>query len=400
MDCFLPVPSAGPEGKLIRARSLFSSRLTSMTMNSSDPQTPAEGSGTASARPARKVQWANTEAGDIREQREERQAEAAHAHAHLLDEHGLDVRIFHFNQSINPTQTLFYCLQPRAFRELQMRLSASGFDNRGDGTSSRLSGDSSLVTTPGTEGPDFDWQWSSSANSPSASRSPTHQMLHTYVDPDEKDGLPSSKSHIGSDNLEEAFETQAGREARRIIKRNKSGLFTKFIRRKQRDPERSKHQVHSDDEKELPERLVDVDLERKAQRAIPPLQINGAGVLSSLLTLYNDRRSPNSGSSTPGTADPSSTGNSQSRNSSPGRSTPLYTASKFGKELKHLIPESRVHRPKSAKSAGGVVGSLIASAGNLTGSATPAGSTIAPDVKRPGWHLNRYELRRRFLLVL
>ena len=49
-------------------------------------------------------------------------------------------------------------------------------------------------------------------------------------------------------------------------------------------------------------------------------------------------------------------------------------------------------RPAQARSAGGVFGALIAGAGNLSGVAAPAPSAVAPDVKRPGWHLSRYSL--------
>ncbi|KAF8495064.1 hypothetical protein JB92DRAFT_2748208 [Gautieria morchelliformis] len=49
-------------------------------------------------------------------------------------------------------------------------------------------------------------------------------------------------------------------------------------------------------------------------------------------------------------------------------------------------------RPKAAKNAGGVVGSLIATSRNLTGAAAPVPSTIAPNVKRKGFRLSRYEI--------
>ncbi|EJC99465.1 uncharacterized protein FOMMEDRAFT_31180 [Fomitiporia mediterranea MF3/22] len=46
--------------------------------------------------------------------------------------------------------------------------------------------------------------------------------------------------------------------------------------------------------------------------------------------------------------------------------------------------------PSGARNAGGVFGSLIASTGNITGVAAPVPSRIAPDPKRPGFHLSRY----------
>ncbi|KIR68544.1 hypothetical protein I314_00965 [Cryptococcus bacillisporus CA1873] len=50
------------------------------------------------------------------------------------------------------------------------------------------------------------------------------------------------------------------------------------------------------------------------------------------------------------------------------------------------------HRPDAAKNAGGVFGALIQNTQNLSGAATPAGSTLAPAAKRPGYQLNRYSL--------
>ncbi|KAL7278313.1 hypothetical protein ACG7TL_008289 [Trametes sanguinea] len=49
-------------------------------------------------------------------------------------------------------------------------------------------------------------------------------------------------------------------------------------------------------------------------------------------------------------------------------------------------------RPSAARSGAGVFGPLIASAGNIAGVAAPAPVTVAPNCKRPGYHLSRYSL--------
>ncbi|KAI8977722.1 DUF1212-domain-containing protein [Trametes punicea] len=49
-------------------------------------------------------------------------------------------------------------------------------------------------------------------------------------------------------------------------------------------------------------------------------------------------------------------------------------------------------RPAAARSGAGVFGPLIASAGNIAGVAAPAPATVAPNCKRPGYHLSRYSL--------
>ena len=47
-------------------------------------------------------------------------------------------------------------------------------------------------------------------------------------------------------------------------------------------------------------------------------------------------------------------------------------------------------RPPQTRSSGGVLGPLIASTGNIAGAAAPHSSRIAPNVKRPGYHLSKY----------
>ena len=49
-------------------------------------------------------------------------------------------------------------------------------------------------------------------------------------------------------------------------------------------------------------------------------------------------------------------------------------------------------RPRAARSGGGVFGALIQNTGNLSGVATPTGSTLAPAAKRPGYQLSRYSM--------
>ena len=46
-------------------------------------------------------------------------------------------------------------------------------------------------------------------------------------------------------------------------------------------------------------------------------------------------------------------------------------------------------RPPAQRNGAGVFGALIASTGNIAGAAAPAASALAPDIKRPGYHLSR-----------
>jgi hypothetical protein len=136
------------------------------------------------------------------------------------------------------------------------------------------------------------------------------------------------------------------------------------------------------------------DQEEAADITHPMTRTRG-GILAALLTLY-DRDSDiasvsdtttepySSGTRTPdgGTRD-SRTHSLLDLASASGRR--LATASK----ALHL-PDSR---PRRERNAAGVWGSLITSTtGALVGAAAPTHSTIAPDVKRPGYHLSRWVL--------
>ncbi|KAH8814628.1 DUF1212-domain-containing protein [Flagelloscypha sp. PMI_526] len=70
----------------------------------------------------------------------------------------------------------------------------------------------------------------------------------------------------------------------------------------------------------------------------------------------------------------------------PNKPKPSLTA----KILKTFDLHGEPKRPIQARNAGGVVGSLIASSGNISGAAAPAPSQVQPNVKRPGFHLSRY----------
>ncbi|KAI0942559.1 hypothetical protein AcW1_003155 [Taiwanofungus camphoratus] len=55
-------------------------------------------------------------------------------------------------------------------------------------------------------------------------------------------------------------------------------------------------------------------------------------------------------------------------------------------------PRGFESRPPPTRNAAGVFGPLIASTGNITGVAAPTPATLAPSLKRPGYHLSRYSL--------
>ncbi|KAL1741632.1 hypothetical protein HDZ31DRAFT_45008 [Schizophyllum fasciatum] len=62
----------------------------------------------------------------------------------------------------------------------------------------------------------------------------------------------------------------------------------------------------------------------------------------------------------------------------------------YAKHQASKVP--RHQKNPSERAGGGVFASLVASTGNISGAAAPAPSSIAPSLKRPGYHLSRYSL--------
>jgi hypothetical protein len=71
---------------------------------------------------------------------------------------------------------------------------------------------------------------------------------------------------------------------------------------------------------------------------------------------------------------------------SEGKASMVYT-----KRRRFDMPNvlGHISRPPEARNAGGVIGPLIASTGNLMAFATPTSGQLQPNVKRPGYKLSR-----------
>jgi hypothetical protein len=113
----------------------------------------------------------------------------------------------------------------------------------------------------------------------------------------------------------------------------------------------------------------------------PPMARTRGGILAALLTLYD--RGP----------DVASVSDTQRHpRVSPSHSLhDLVSASGRGLATVSKALHLQEPRPRRERNAAGVWGSLIASTtGTLVGATAPTHSTIAPDVKRPGYHLSRY----------
>ncbi|KAI0259453.1 hypothetical protein BC834DRAFT_833522 [Gloeopeniophorella convolvens] len=189
-----------------------------------------------------------------------------------------------------------------------------------------------------------------------------------FIDPDERSGLPAP---LPEGPRREAVSDSEARATRVVRAHSRNPFSKKFYRRRDRPaPHR---------------RSKSVDVEAVADTA-PPTTRTGGGILAALLTLY-DRDSDAASVS-----DTTTLAETPDRRShiSPTHSL-LSLASTPGKKVSKALhlPEAR---PPKERNAAGVWGPLIASTGTLIGAAAPTHSTLAPDIKRPGYHLSRYSL--------
>ena len=187
-----------------------------------------------------------------------------------------------------------------------------------------------------------------------------------YIDPDERAGLPGV-------NIERSSQATASK----AVEMHKHGIFGRW--RHRRDRSKSPNTRPS-------------DVERDGQSPAVVPQSSGQGVLSALLMLYENATAASSSASLTPRLSPGSCRDSPdgARRTSPdahsGRSERAQP-SFFTRPLKTLGVSDL---PPQTRNAAGVFGPLIASTGNITGAAAPKHSTIAPSVKRPGFHLSRY----------
>lgn len=230
--------------------------------------------------------------------------------------------------------------------------------------------------------------------------SPVHVPGH-FIDSHETAGLP------GTDDLERYASKQAAQVVRaHTARKGRKGGFG--LRKKKRSSSRNSG-TYSDS---------DVEKYANSSQSANPSLPAGGGILSALLTLYNDSGATQSAASTPGTSTAPSrdtrkstspgveprkhreTASWDSLGSALGLHTPVapLPAARANKEPSLLSRRAQAplsllglnNRPPQTRSSGGVLGPLIASTGNIAGAAAPHSSRIAPNVKRPGYHLSKY----------
>ena len=248
----------------------------------------------------------------------------------------------------------FFCLQPTAFQTLTHALERHSSTSASSYTPSRPS----RSYTPSSAE-------SSMPASPKLPMSEINVPGEAFIEPHERAGLPASRPVFGGEREFSESELHAAR----VVRAHSRNPFSKrFYRRRSRPTTTWTNEG--------------IDKEDEAGQLDPPMTLARGGILAALLGLY-DRES-----------DMTSISDTQEH---PPRVSPTHSlhdlASVTGKRLATVskalhLPESR---PRRERNAAGVWGPLIAStSGTLVGAAAPTHSVIAPDVKRPGYHLSRY----------
>jgi hypothetical protein len=348
------------------------------------PAAPANPSGPARApgsRTPRHVQWASAvDEDEVAGRIHGRDPESEAVSSHELDEAGLDVCTFSLLTFL--THRFFFFSQPAAFQTLTHALerhhrSHSTSPLPTPSASTQRFRQSSSHTTSSAE---------SESSVPASPRHPASDINlpgEAFIEPHERAGLPVPRLK----ERDGAFSDSELRAANVVHahSRNPFKFSRRFYHRRPRSTKVRYANKGADQEK-----AVDMG---------SPMARTHGGILAALLTLY-DRDS-----------DMASVSDTTTESYSAGTRTPdcgprdfrnhslLDLASGSGRRLatasKALhLPEPR---PRRERNGAGVWGSLIASTtGALVGAAAPTHSTIAPDVKRPGYHLSRWVICLRF----
>ena len=224
-----------------------------------------------------------------------------------------------------------------------------------------------------------------------------------FIDKNETAGLPGR-------DIEEYSHAQA----QKLIRAHKYTLF-KFRGKHRRG--RSESEALSDTERKgrKPHRGLfkghdaSSDVEKSAEARMEAKGSEPKGILSALLSFYEPASILHSGMTTPARSEVSfdesraaSVYNAQSSMSLPPPASvrgesyfpPQANANASVSSLRPPNhPWTRVpfsnNRPPKSRGGAGVFGPLIAGTGNITGVAAPMSATVAPDLKRPGYHLSR-----------
>ncbi|KAF7358538.1 DUF1212-domain-containing protein [Mycena venus] len=344
--------------------------------------------GASGSKTPRKVQWMDT--------REERPEESTHA----LDEHGKDPNAFeNLTTALERHQSESPAGGPRIHYFPPRRVTLPPPINTDPSAEQHAHPHAlSTATTASSDG------------ELSGPPSPTHSVPGNYISPHEDAGLP------GTSDLED----YSRRAANQVVRAHtRKGFLSSFGAKRANLRKKKAAREGTGDDYPLRAQATS-DVEQDLSGAAPMNPALGGGVLSALLTLYNDAEGTNSGASTPGIEEPpelpwitppsstktplaqvegvprataSSSEHESSTSPSPPSADPIgRTHARSGSQTS-LVAKLHLLPPKKPRNSAGVLGALIASTGNISGAAAPVPSQLAPNIKRPGYHLSRYSVQ-------
>lgn len=312
-------------------------------------------------RTPRRVQWASALGVDkdgVAGRTPENALESDVASTHELDEAGLDPAAF---------QTLTHALERHRSNSVSPLPAVAAPPPRPR---------QSHPSTPSSVGS------SSGPNSPRILSPETNVPGEAFIEPDERAGLPM----LRSEDKEGRFSDSNTRAATFVRAHSVNPFSRRFFRRRSRStPARPKNNN---------EKSEDTEMAAAAATTPPPMTRAHGGILAALLALYDQESDSASMSSTLRTRSDRETPEPHSHGS-PTHSSSEHASAPGTRRLAGVskalhLPETR---PARERNAAGVWGSLIASTtGTLVGAAAPTHSSVAPDIKRPGYHLSRYSL--------
>jgi hypothetical protein len=140
----------------------------------------------------------------------------------------------------------------------------------------------------------------------------------------------------------------------------------------------------------------DTDIEHHAEsQASAPHARPGASILSTLLSLYegsgSSRHARSFDDSRPSSIYEMGTTDIDSQHGND--DIPPLPETPRSKKNRHLwktvLPFTKSSQVEPSRKGPGVFKALVASTSNLSGAAAPTSSTVAPSLKRPGYHLSR-----------
>jgi hypothetical protein len=357
---------------------IFSRSSTMSNQSLSPDPIPTHQTGRMSRVPGnrtpRRVQWASEvdSAADKDEavgRRHENGLESDADSTRELDEAALDVRATPVSHSLPSYSSSFP--QPGAFQTLTHALERHR-------SSSVSASPHSAVAAPPLQprlSTSSSVESSSGPDSPKILSHNTNVPGEAFIEPGERAGLPMQRSGSKKDQ----FSDSEARAATVVRAHSVNPFSRRFFRRRTRPtPARPSKSENTDTEKAA------------AADATSPMTRAHGGILSALLALYDHDSDSASISSTLRTSSGRVTPEPHSHESPTHSFIDLASAS--GRRLADMskslhLPETR---PSRERNAAGVFGSLIASTtGTLVGAAAPTHSAIAPDIKRPGYHLSR-----------